>query len=196
MKTYICQICGDAYIGEGKPTECPFCGARENFIKIGKEALPILNQETPARNATLARNASHNDASGHSVAGGKISETDKKNLLETLDLELKANSLYLCMASKAKSYEIKAMYKRLAKVELEHAIIATKFLKIERPGIDAESCSEEEIENFNKTIELEDHATKLYAGFAKTAEDRNIKILFTALAQVEEDHIKLIKNYL
>jgi rubrerythrin len=172
MQTYICQICGDAYIGERKPSECPFCGAREHFIKIGKEALPILNQET------------------------KINETDKKNLLETLDLETKANAIYLCMASKAKTYEIKAMYKRLAKVELEHAVIVTKILKIELPNPPAGGCSEEEVENFQKTIELENHATELYAEFAKASEEQNIKILFTALTQVEEDHIKLIKNYI
>lgn len=172
MQTYICQICGDAYIGERKPSECPFCGAREHFIKIGKEALPIVNQET------------------------KINETDKKNLLETLDLETKANAIYLCMAGKAKSYEIKAMYKRLAKVELEHATVVCKILKMEMPKINSESCSEKEAENFQKTIALEDHATKLYAGFAKASNEQNIKILFTALTQVESDHIDLVNSYI
>ena len=38
MKTYICEICGDAYLGTEKPKNCPFCGAGEGFIKEGKKA--------------------------------------------------------------------------------------------------------------------------------------------------------------
>lgn len=172
MKTFICQICGDAYIGSEKPKNCPFCGAREHYIKLGKEASPIVNQ------------------------GGEIGEVSKENLKKTYDLEVKASAIYTCMAGKSKAYEIKAMYKRLAKVELEHAVIVTKLLKTDRPEIGTESCSEEEVENFKKTIELEENASKLYSEFMNQAEEDNIRILFTALMQVESDHIALIKNYL
>jgi rubrerythrin len=172
MKTFICEICGDAYIGTEKPKNCPFCGARENFIKIGSDAKPIVNQKEA------------------------ISETSKNNLKATYDLEVKAVAIYNCMAEKAKTYEIKAMYKRLAKVEMEHATIATKLLGVGKPEIGTENCSEEDVENFKKTIELEENATKLYTKFMQEAEEPNIKILFTALNQVESDHIELIKNYL
>jgi hypothetical protein len=43
------------------------------------------------------------------------------------------------------------------------------------PEINPESCSEEEVENFQKTLELEDHASSLYAQFAKEAEERHIR---------------------
>lgn len=172
MKTYICQICGDAYIGHEKPSDCPFCGAHSNFIKEGKEADPIVNHQID------------------------ISELSGQNLEETLALELKANSIYLCMAGKARSYELKAMYKRLAKVEMEHAVIVCKLMDIAMPKVDAQTCSEDEVENFQKTIELEEHATDLYKKFTKEAAETNIRIFFTALAQVEADHIELIKNYL
>ena len=172
MKTYICQICGDAYVGHEKPSDCPFCGAPSNFIKDGKDANPIVNQEI------------------------EISECSGRNLEETLALELKANAIYLCMADKAKSYELKAMYKRLAKVELEHAVICTKLMGIAMPKVEDRTCSENDIENFKKTVELEEHATEIYARFAKEATETNIRIFFTALTQVEADHIELIKNYL
>ena len=172
MKVFICQICGDAYIGTEKPHDCPFCGATEHFLKPGNEAHPIVNQKE------------------------SIGEISRKNLLETLELERTANALYLCMANKADKYEIKAMYKRLAKVELEHAIIVTKLLDIARPETKEEPCSDDMVENFKKTIELEDTATNLYTRFAKEATERNVKIFFTALAQVERGHIELIKNYL
>jgi rubrerythrin len=172
MKTYICEICGDAYIGTEAPKNCPFCGARENFIKLGKEAKPIVNEKV------------------------EISEASKKNLETTYNLEVRAVAIYNCMAGKAKTYEIKAMYKRLAKVEMEHATIATKLLEVGKPEVGSESCSDEDIENFKKTIELEENATNLYKKFMQEAGEPNIKILFTALSQVESDHIELIKNYL
>lgn len=172
MKTYICQICGDAYLGEEKPKNCPFCGARENFIKEGKESDPIVNKFD------------------------SIGEVSRKNLQTTYDLEVKASAIYTCMANKAKDYEIKAMYKRLAKVELEHAAIVSKLFGISAPVIEVEVCSNEDVENFKRTIELEEHATGLYEKFLQEAEEKNIRILFTALAQAEKDHIELIKNYL
>ena len=172
MKTYICEICGDAYLGEGKPTSCPFCGARQAFMKDGKDAKPVTEVKE------------------------QLSELTMKNLQETLQLELDANAIYLCMAGKADSYEVMKMYKRLAKVELEHAIICTKLLQIPMPEIGSELCSDDALENFQKTLQLEDHAAGLYARFAKEATERHIKILFTALNQAEQDHIELIKNYL
>jgi len=172
MKTYICEICGDAYLGEERPSECPFCGSRRAFIKDGSEARPIT------------------------LTPEELSEISQKNLEATLELEMHANAVYLCMAGKAKTYEIKAMYKRLAKVELEHANIVCKLMKMALPEARTELCHEEDAENFAETIKLEENATALYAQFAREASEKNVKIFFTALTQVEADHIELIKNYL
>lgn len=172
MNIYICEICGDAYIGADKPSDCPFCGAKNSFIKPADEAEPIVNIKS------------------------EISVLSKKNLMETLELETKANALYLCMAGKAKEYKINKMYKRLAKVELEHAIIVTKILGIEMPEIKTESCPDDSRENFQKTIELEDHATTLYQQFTKEAAEDHIRKFFGALAQVETGHSELIRKFL
>jgi rubrerythrin len=172
MKTYICQICGKAYIGTEKPSDCPFCGATANFLKLGNEAAPIINQKE------------------------EIGELSQKNLLETLALERAATAIYECIAEKAEKFEIKAMYERLAQVENEHAIIVTKFLAMAEPEIASEKCSQDLKENLERTIDLEDNATKLYARFAREAAERNVKIFFTALAKIEAGHIELIKGYL
>lgn len=172
MKTWICEICGDAYLGEGKPTSCPFCGARAAFIKEGKDAHPVVE------------------------AKEVLSEISKKNLLETLQLEIDANAIYLCMAGKTDSYEVMRMYKRLAIVEMEHATIVAKIMKIPMPEVGSKQCSDEDVANFQKTLELEDHAANLYAEFAKTSTEKHVKIMFAALNQAEQDHIELIKNYL
>ncbi|MFC1608931.1 ferritin family protein [Patescibacteria group bacterium] len=172
MKTYICEICGDAYLGENKPSECPFCGAGDNYIKAGDEAKPVILEDI------------------------EISEVSLKNLQETLSLEMRANAIYLCMAGNASTYELKSMYKRLAKVELEHASLVCKIMKIEMPESEEESCSEEDVENFKATIELEEHASSLYHRFAKDSTEEPFKRMFAALAIAEEKHIELIKNYL
>jgi rubrerythrin len=172
MQTYICQICGDAYLGEGKPTECPFCGAPDNFIKPAKEARPIVNDKI------------------------EISAVSRQNLQATYDLEVKASAIYTCMAGKAKTYEVKAMFKRLAKVELEHAVIAAKLLGNPAPEVVPQACADEDAENFAETVKLEKHATEVYAKFLKEATETNICILFNALNQVEADHIRLMENYL
>lgn len=172
MKTYICEICGDAYLGDGKPADCPFCGAPGKYIKEGKEANPIVNKKP------------------------EIGEVSKKNLGEVYNLEVKASAIYVCMAGKAKTYEIKAMFKRLAKIELEHAVIATKLLGMPAPVVNPEDCSDEDVENFKRTVELEEHATSLYQKFAGEAMESDMKMLFTALSEAEADHINLIKNYL
>jgi len=172
MKTYICEVCGDAYIGTDKPKNCPFCGVDEVYIKNGNEADPIVNGEY------------------------EIDEITKKNLETTLALELNATALYLCMAKKAKTYEIKAMYKRLAKVEKEHASIAKKLLKLDSMEIPERDCDEETEENFKKTIALEKNASSLYDRFAEEAKEERIKTLFKAISEAEKEHINLIENYL
>jgi rubrerythrin len=172
MNLYICEICGDAYIGVEKPSDCPFCGAKGSFIKTGSEAQPIAEIKD------------------------EISELSKKNLMETLALETRANAIYLCIAGEAKDYQIMKMYKRLAKVELEHAIIATKLLNITLPEIESQNCSSEDLENFRKTIELEDHAVELYKKFAAEASEAHVRKFFGAIMQAEMGHIELIKNYL
>jgi rubrerythrin len=172
MNLYICEICGDAYIGTEKPSDCPFCGAKNNFIKSADEAQPIINVK------------------------GEISETSKKNLMETLTLETRASAIYTCMAGKTKEYKIQKMYKRLAKVELEHAVIVTKLMSIPMPEINPVSCSDEKIENFNKTIELENHAASLYKKFIGDSAEEHIRKFFGALMQVEQGHIDLINKFI
>ena len=114
----------------------------------------------------------------------------------TYDLEVKASAIYTCMAGKAKTYEVKAMFKRLAKVELEHAVIATKIMGTPAPVVVPQNCADADAENFKETVKLEKHATEVYAKFLQEATETNIRILFNALNQVEADHIKLMENYL
>jgi rubrerythrin len=170
MKIFICEICGDAYLGDDKPSQCPFCGANYSFIKISTDAKPIINQKI------------------------ELSEKSKENLTATYALETRATAIYNCMAGKTKEYAIKAMYKRLAKVELEHAIIVTKIMGMGAPEIKTENCSDDDMENFKATLALEEHASSLYQQFAGEASELEIKRLFVALNGAELGHVELIKG--
>ena len=33
VKLWRCEICGDPYVGETAPDNCPFCGAHKKYIK-------------------------------------------------------------------------------------------------------------------------------------------------------------------
>ena len=37
VKLWRCEICGDPYIGESAPDNCPFCGAQKKYIKEAKD---------------------------------------------------------------------------------------------------------------------------------------------------------------
>jgi hypothetical protein len=69
-------------------------------------------------------------------------------------------------------------------------------MQIPMPELEEKQCSDDDISNFQKTLELEDHAAGLYAKFARESVEKHVKIMFTALNQAEQDHIVLIKNYL
>jgi rubredoxin len=37
VKVYRCRICGDPYLGTEPPTQCPFCGASQEFLIDAKD---------------------------------------------------------------------------------------------------------------------------------------------------------------
>jgi len=79
---------------------------------------------------------------------------------------------------------------------MEHATIVTKFLAMSRPEIEKRDCSNDEKKNFQITAELEENATALYAQFTRLSSEKVAKIFFTALSQVEKNHLDLINQFL
>ena len=37
-KLWRCEICGDPYVGDSAPDNCPFCGAKRKYIKEARQA--------------------------------------------------------------------------------------------------------------------------------------------------------------
>ncbi len=166
LKVFRCWICGETYLGEEAPTDCPYCGADEEFLKPGEEYVePDV----------------------------ELTEVSKKNLESALDLEVDNATFYYCAYNNADDPRSEGMFKRLAKVESEHAEAICKFLKIEEPDIEKQSkgCSHKFEDNIEEAHGRESRAIKHYTKFAKEAEEPRVKEFFEALVEIESDHLEL-----
>ncbi|MBN1644625.1 ferritin [Candidatus Woesearchaeota archaeon] len=173
VQVFRCKICGEAYVGNHKPTHCPFCGAPIKFLVDAKE---YKEPRVP-----------------------KLTAVSKKNLEFTFDLEVNAAKIYHCMRKKSKDEFIVGMMKSLSKVELEHAELVGKLIgkdiSCEIP-LDKSLCTEDKEESLTKTEELETDAIAHYKKFLEQATEPRVKEIFEALISVEEDHLKLSKENL
>lgn len=126
--------------------------------------------------------------------GVVLSDISKKNLETTKYLEFHASRLYRAAAKVSKNDEIQGFFKYLAKIEREHYSVVCKLLGIEASdeinGL-GDDAKETDTENLEVSKKLEENATALYRKFAEEAGEPRVKQFFTALAEVEADHIEL-----
>jgi len=174
IKVFRCRICGDPYIGESAPKQCPFCGADLKFF------VEAQNWNSDEFNIEL-------------------SEVTKKNLEAALQLELDNAAFYDCAKNAATKenddYSI-AKFKALMKVEREHASAISKFLKISSPELEKLSCNANSKANTKEGFEREDRAIKAYSKFRDEAVEPRLKEFFGALVEIETDHLDLHSEYL
>jgi rubrerythrin len=166
VKLFRCKICGDPYIGEEKPTRCPFCGAYSEFIVEAKDYGETFDVE--------------------------LNEKDRANAQKALEIEISNSEFYFCAAEKIDDEEGKQLFKALRKVEAEHASIWRKILKLsEEPIQKSNKCSPEYKQNLQESHERETKAIEFYGRAAKESENKRVEQIFAALVQVETDHLKL-----
>ncbi|UCB58509.1 MAG: ferritin [Thermoplasmatales archaeon] len=172
IKVFRCRICGDPYLGDEAPTQCPFCGAPTRFFVEAKDWNPDeFNVD--------------------------LSKITQKNLEAALQLELDNAAFYDCaknMADKADDHYGLAKFKALMKVEREHASAISKFLKISLPELEKQICSENSKANSKEGYEREDRAIKAYSKFRDEAIEPRLKEFFGALVEIETDHLDLHKK--
>jgi Uncharacterized protein conserved in archaea len=167
MKLYRCLICGDPYLGEDKPANCPFCGAASNYIVDANEySIPVVEN---------------------------LSEKSRNNLLAALTLELINADFYMNNYRGAKSDYNAQMFKALSKIEAEHASAIRKTLKMDNPPSYNKSSKvfESDEDMFKEAHAREIRAAAFYKKCAAEAVELRVKQLFTALSEIEGDHIKL-----
>jgi len=166
-KLYKCQICGDPYLGDHPPVNCPYCGAKQHYFIDAKDYVSPFAQE-------------HD-----------FTQEEKNNFQSALDIEIGNASFYL-KASEVSSGDFhKSLFKALKKVESEHASIFAKHLKVTKPDLyDAEANTDGEA-NIQESHRREEIAIENYRKFAETATTSRAKQLFSALVEIEEDHLSL-----
>jgi rubrerythrin len=170
VQLWRCVICGDGYIGDKPPANCPFCGAKQKFIKAFGMADVSFDV--------------------------KLEIEDKTNVEKALHVELLNASFYYCAASKTKEIEGQKLFQTLAKIEAEHASIWKKILKIAQMPQVTEQCSDKYHDNLENSHSRETRAIEFYRKAAKESKDRRIREIFEALVEVESDHLQLSEERL
>ena len=169
MQLWRCQICGDPYLGEEKPKNCPFCGAHERYM-VNQADFDNRTGEIP-----------------------DLTEVTKNNLEAALQLEISNTEFYDCASRKAETDEMKNLFKALKKVESEHADLLCKALGIKKPPIssDYDECSSKDLENLKESHMREDRAIHKYAKFLSEATEERAIEIFSAIIAIESDHLSL-----
>ena len=160
---FVCGICGEPYIGGEAPDDCPFCGAPKKFITGYDDFSTLWN--------------------------GDLTEQEKEDLQETVDLEVNATAYYRDVSDSNEKYsKMNRLFKQFARVEEEHAEVACKLLGIEEPEMKGEKSKGSVEEDLKRTRELEREAVKKYKKFMERAENENVRKFFEALIHAEKGH--------
>jgi len=165
VKLWRCEICGDPYVGETAPDNCPFCGAHKKYIKEANSA--DVNFDV------------------------KLNDTDRKNAEHALKVEISNSAFYFCAAEKTDDAESGLLFKALGKVEAEHASIWKKVLKLDSYEKGKDPCKTDTQENLKDAHQRETNAIEFYRKAAAESENERVKQIFIALVEVETDHLEL-----
>lgn len=170
VQVFRCVICGDPYICFERPTNCPFCGAHEKYM--------IPSEDWRDNNRV------------------ELTEDSRKNLEASLELEIGNAEFYLCASRTSRSEEIRAMFKALSKVEAEHASAISKVLRSEKPVTEFKKglCSADDKATLEEADRRENRAARLYGEFLGQATEPRVREIFTALIEIESDHIDLLNK--
>lgn len=169
MKMYRCRICGETYLGSEPPSQCPFCGAHREYLVDTTEFPEDINNV-------------------------QLTEVERNDVMTAIELEHANTRFYLGMGThKADNPKLASAYKRLAKIELEHAELFCKLAGVPLPAsikdpadVDNDWCS-----NIEESIGREQHASRFYAEVSLRATNERIKEVFAAVSEIEADHIDL-----
>jgi rubrerythrin len=170
VKLWRCEICGDPYIGDEAPSNCPFCGAKQKYIKEFNEAKAEFDVE--------------------------LNEKDKANAEHALQVEVSNVAFYFCAAKQVKELEGQKLFKALGKVEAEHASVWKKILKLDDVPEADDTCSPDYKADLEDSHARETRAIEFYKKAAEESENERVKEIFKAFVEVETDHLHLSEERL
>jgi rubrerythrin len=165
VKLWRCMICGDPYVGDEPPANCPFCGAHRKYITSAKTAKVDFDLQLNAK--------------------------DVENAQYALKVEVSNSTFYFCAAQKTDDAEGKLLFKALGKIEAEHAAIWRKILKLDAVPKGDGVCHVHNRENLEESHARETRAIGFYSKAAAEAENKRLKQIFESLVEIETDHLQL-----
>lgn len=169
MKPFQCQLCGETYLGEKQPDRCPYCGAVGHILL----AAPLFIHYGLV----------------------EMGEKSKENVRQAMQLEVSNKTFYqLCV--KGSEHRInKAIFKRLAKHEAEHAELLSTMLGEEEPKPKGETAPAKDRDKFQESHRREGRAIQFYLAAAEEAKEERVAEVFRYLAEVESEHLRLSNSY-
>lgn len=169
MEFYRCLVCGDPYMGKGKPSHCPFCGAHQEHL--------VAAADWVDENESI----------------DVLSDKSRANLEQALQLEVNNKAFYADASAKADSIELQGIFKNLSKIEGEHASTIKKILKVDppEPEEDRRYASDSIHDNLEAAREREIFASGFYGDAAGEAVEDRVRKVFETLSVIESDHIQL-----
>ncbi len=151
---------------------CPFCGVSSIYLSNSNEIIEIENK--------------------------KLNENTLKILDHAVKLEIFNGEFYKEAAKKAKKEEISKVFQSLSQIEIFHSKIHmrlggfTKTPTLAKINYDKYDCDNELLQ---LAKEREEHAVYYYERYKNEVCDENLKRIFEALIEVENDHINLTYEY-
>jgi len=168
MNVFKCKICADPYVGNTKPSNCPCCGAPAKFIILAEN---WVEPSVP-----------------------ELSEVSRQKLEESLEMEIDNVRFYRCALNSAEDPLAQAMFEALSRIEARHAGAARELLGHPADAIedDPDACSATSAEDhLHEALRREQEAVRFYKTAAESVGEERVKQFFSALVEVEEDHISL-----
>jgi len=128
----------------------------------------------------------------------QVTDIERADLLHACQLEITNETFYNAVGAMGNHNDLlPSAFRALAKVEREHLSIFGKLLKAPTPTVPTNPIRAQDswVANIAQSKKDEGIASTFYRDAAKRAITPRVKEVFTALAEVEEDHID-IDNYL
>lgn len=123
----------------------------------------------------------------------ELSKQSRENLERALEIELSNTGFYQAASKATRDQEIMAMFKRLSKVELEHAKSISKVINPSKWKVKEEPAGTDK-ENIKNALHREERATKLYGQALAQATEPRVREIFQILIEVETTHTDLLRS--
>ena len=171
MKVWRCKICGDSFVGTRRPSNCPFCGAREKFVLLASD--------------------------WKTSEGISSSESTKEIMEQALGMELSKAAFYACAADKADGGLGFAVFDALSREHGKHALVMRRGLGLPRPSTGGQgTCHETTEANLEEACERQRNAVTFYERAWEKLSEPAVQEVFSAVAEIEVDQLTLVERLL